>query len=476
MGEPDRDRIAGLDAVHVRPGRSSTGKFRSAWRSAAVLLLMATASMAVVPAHAQGPTEVEFTSDGNTLHGLVTAPPGEGRRPAVVLLAGAGSSSRRDNRAVAEAFAAKGIVTLTYDKRAGYSRATTSFDDLARDAIAGVDLLRGRPDVDPARVGVWGHSQGGWVAPLAATMSDHVSFVVTVAASGLRADRTQLWSNRTYLAHAGVRPSLVEPVAIDLSRMLMAVGLFGDTGNDPVANLERVRQPVLAVFGEHDRSTVPGESLRIFREALDRGGNRNYALRVIKDADHNMRQSEDGFADTDGPLAAGYLDTVTSWINGLGGTPSRVVDEPPGQAVESAPVRPLEWYESPWLHVAAVVVMLLAFLAYPVVAAVRRVRGRRGRPAVAWPSRVVAAVGPLVVLGTVGYLGSVVVTGAVEVDGAVLGRPAVWAVLQLASVGVVVAAVVAGVRRKGDGVRVGLLLAGTAVFVPWAAYWGLFTV
>lgn len=120
------------------------------------------------------------------------APAATGRKlPGLVLIAGAGSRDRDAYRPEAEAFARTGTVVLIYDKRAEYSRATSSFTDLADDAAAGVRLLRARPDVQPTRVGVWGHSEGGWVAPLAASRSAAVNFVVVAGASALPADRTQ---------------------------------------------------------------------------------------------------------------------------------------------------------------------------------------------------------------------------------------------------------------------------------------------
>ncbi|GAA3143326.1 hypothetical protein [Nonomuraea salmonea] len=105
-------------------------------------------------------TDVSFTSDGRTLHGTLLAPAGARGLPAMVLVAGSGSTSRAAYQPEAEAFARAGVVTLVYDKRAGYSRATTSFDDLATDALAALDLLRRRPEADPRQTGLWGAQPG----------------------------------------------------------------------------------------------------------------------------------------------------------------------------------------------------------------------------------------------------------------------------------------------------------------------------
>jgi hypothetical protein len=158
-------------------------------------------------------------------------------------------------------------------------------------------------------------------------------------------------------------------------------------------------------------------------------------------------------------------------------------DPPPTQQLPSQPVRPLAWYESGGLQLAAVAVMLLAFLAYPVGAAVRRLRGRHGRAQVQWPARLLATAGPIAVLGTAAYLFSIVATGATRVESTVLSRPMAWLALQLVAVGVLAALVATVVswrheRRQStgsDSIRLGALLVGGLVFLPWAGYWGLFT-
>lgn len=440
---------------------------------------------------------------GATLRGTVIAPVTGGRHPAVVVVAGAGSTGRDDYRPEAEAFARAGIVALIYDKRAGYSRAGASMPVLAADALAGVAALAGRPEVAPDRIGLWGHSQGGWVVPLAAAESGsaaagsgssaagaaRVAFVVTVGASALPADRTQLWSNRTYLAHAGVAPRLVGPIGVNLSRILVGAGQFGDTTNDPYANLTRVHQPLLAIFGDRDRSTDPGESLPLFRRALRQAGNTHYTLRVIHGADHTMHANATGFTpDRPGaPFAPGYLALTTTWITSLAaGPPPASADPAPVQALTSTPTTALSWYESPAAQAAAVIALLIAFLWYPVAA----LTGRRGRGGTkggkswrgGWSARLVVIAGLATVLGAAGYLFSVVAAGATNVQTTVLGRPPVWLVLQVLAATTVIAATVTAVRwwrsrshRSVPRVRVTVLLAGAAIFVPWAAYWGLLT-
>src|SRR5690606_12592643 len=107
---------------------------------------------------------------GAELDGLIVLPAdADLARPGIVLVHGAGPHEASDYLAEAEAFARAGIVALAYDKRTdGYSMFERSYETLAADAIAAVQTLRQHEAVDPERVGVWGLSEGGWVAPLAA--------------------------------------------------------------------------------------------------------------------------------------------------------------------------------------------------------------------------------------------------------------------------------------------------------------------
>ncbi|OXM51181.1 alpha/beta hydrolase family protein [Amycolatopsis alba] len=437
-----------------------------------ITALFAAAALAVSsPAPAAAPSgDVSFTSHGVTLRGTVVAPEGGGLSPGIVMVHGSGEHDRDDYRAEAEAFAKAGIATLIYDKRTeGYSLFERDYSVLADDALAAVQTLRSRPGVDPARVGVWGLSEGGWVAPLAASKSKDVAFAVTVGANGVSPDRQQSWAFETYLRHGGVTGSMVDMVASTNMRTLAGAGAFPEAGYDPVPVLEKVRQPVLGLWGELDRLTPPGEAVRIFRETLDRAGNRQYTLKVFPQAQHGLRQTTDGFDKLDG-FAPGYLDLVGTWVNGLKDEP--FADPPPVQASQSAALAPLAWYEAPWVQIGVWALALLAFAAYPVTAFRRREVVPLARPA-----RWLASTG---LLATVGFLAYYVVltTGAAMAPGPVLfGRTLPWLALQLIAVGVVVAGVVTVVswwrRKERGGVRVGLLLAGAVLFVPWAVHWGL---
>lgn len=441
----------------------------------AALLAAVVAVSSPMPAAAPA-GDVSFTSHGVTLHGTVVVPEGGARGPGIVMVHGSGEHDRDDYRTEAEAFAKAGIATLIYDKRTeGYSLFERDYSVLADDALAAVRTLRSQPGVDPARVGVWGLSEGGWVAPLAASKSKDVAFVVTVGANGVSPDRQQSWAFETYLRRGGVTGSMVDMVASTNMRTLAGAGVFPEAGYDPVPVLEKVRQPVLGLWGELDRLTPPGEAVRIFRETLERTGNRQYTLKVFPQAQHGLRKTTDGFDKLDG-YAPDYLDLVGTWVTGLADGPVQAsADPPPRQAGESVALAPLAWYERPWLQIGGWALALLAFAAYPVTALFRR---RKDVP-LARPARWLATTGLLATGGFLAYY-IALTAGAAMAPGPVLfGRTLPWLAVQLIAVGVVVAGVVTAVswwRQRNEttgGARVGLLLAGAVVFVPWAVHWGL---
>jgi dienelactone hydrolase len=123
---------------------------------------------------------IEFESDGATLRGQLLMPEGTGPFPAVVLVHGSGEDAATQFFYSGDFLAANGVATLIFDKRGTGSsegRFTFDFDQLARDAIAAVETLADHPMVDTDRIGLCGYSQGGWIAPLAASMNKRIRFV-----------------------------------------------------------------------------------------------------------------------------------------------------------------------------------------------------------------------------------------------------------------------------------------------------------
>jgi hypothetical protein len=420
--------------------------------------------------------EVSFTGNGGVvLHGTVLVPTaGADRRPGLVMLEGAGNRGRSYLRTEAEAYARHGIVTLIYDKRTvGYSLLHRDFSVLADDALAGLRLLRDRPDVDPARLGLWALSEGAWVAPIAANRSTDVAFLVTVGAVGITPAAQTAWAYGTYLRHAGVRGSLPRMMQTTAVRATIDMGLFTQADYDPIPAWEQVRQPVLNEWGQLDRDALPGRSSQLIGAALDRGGNTRHATRIVAGANHNLhRTAADGF-DRLPTLPADYADVEAAWIadpsHAATGASAPLTDEPAVPVVSG----------STWAYFGIALAMFGVFAGYVLTGIVRRIRGgarRRSSRAARW----LVALVPVTVAGTCGYMFFMLVTAGKVTGPMVLGRPLPWLALQLLAVAAVAAtaAVAAGWRHRADlgtteRTRLGLLTAGGALFVVWGVQWSL---
>ncbi|MEV6867076.1 prolyl oligopeptidase family serine peptidase [Streptosporangium subroseum] len=433
-------------------------------------------------------TEVSFRGSGGlAMHGTVLSPAAaKPARPGMVLVHGAGAGPRTKLMGEAVEFARRGLSVLIYDKRSeGYSLFRRSYSQLADDALGAVATLRSQPGVDPAKIGIWGLSEGGWVVPIAAARSKDISFVVVVGANGLPPLRQQTWTVAAGLRKAGVSGSLIDRAEFNLYRAISDGGMFPEPYYDPAPTLAAVRQPLLGIWGTHDLLTPPKESPPIFAEALEKGGNRHYTLRFFPGADHAAHQTLDGGVTRLPELAPGYADLVGSWVADVtaGRPPTAQISGPtPVQASLTVPVNPSAWWESAPMQLAALVLFVIAFAAYPVVALVRRLRRRSPVP-VTRAARLLSAGGLAAVLGSLSYLFYLVMTGGkLAAPGPVVAeRPLIWLALQVLAWASVIATVLivpawrraGGSVPRGERVRLGLLLAGGVAFVPWALYWGL---
>jgi hypothetical protein len=124
---------------------------------------------------------VTFFSGEVELRGRIDLPPGPGPFPAVVFAHGSGKDPATEFMFPGDFYSQNGIAALTFDKR-GTGRSegefTMDFHELAKDIAAAVEFLATRPEIDRGRIGISGYSQGGWIGPLAASMSPRVKWVI----------------------------------------------------------------------------------------------------------------------------------------------------------------------------------------------------------------------------------------------------------------------------------------------------------
>jgi dienelactone hydrolase len=171
---------------------------------------VATVGLERVAAVADVPEQrVAIDGAAGTLGASVILPDGDGPFPGVVFLHGSGPQPRDANRWAAHELAKHGIASAIYDKRGvGESEGDfigASLEDLARDAIAVAEYLLQETAVDA--VGFTGHSQGGWIGPLAGELWPPTAFVISSAGPAVPPSRETHWPVIRAMRAAGASPA-----------------------------------------------------------------------------------------------------------------------------------------------------------------------------------------------------------------------------------------------------------------------------
>ncbi|MGB8259345.1 MAG: alpha/beta fold hydrolase [Terracidiphilus sp.] len=302
---------------------------------------------------------------GNTLAATLTVPPGKGPFPAVLLIVGSGPHDRDESLmghkpflVLADALTRKGIVVLRADKRGiakstgNYAQATTA--DFATDAEAGVAYLRTRPEVDPKRLGLVGHSEGGVIAPIVAAEDKKIAFIVLMAGTGVPGDQILVEQGRLIEEAAGVpkekaaqdaqqeRELLTlaetekDPAALSKAFHAKLAGKVPDAQidaqlkeiaspwfryfltYDPATALAKVACPVLVLNGEKDLQVPPAQNLPPIRKALTSGGNKHFEIVEMPGLNHLFQTAKTGsiaeYAEIEETIAPVAIDKMASWI------------------------------------------------------------------------------------------------------------------------------------------------------------------
>ena len=227
-----------------------------------------------------------FASNGAELAFSLDLPAGTAPFPAVVLAHGSGHVTRDQLRWLSSQFTRLGFAVLRYDKR-GVGESTGTYPNvgvgnspalipvLANDVAAGVRFLRTRAEIDPAKIGLAGNSQAGWILPYAARALGNAAFVVILAGPVCSVGLEIYYSN---LAEFNDR-------ALDEVYALLPK-FAGAPGYDPVPVLRDVNTPTLWLLGEDDRS-IPVRDTVANLAAL-KGGGRPFDWRIYPGLGHSL--------------------------------------------------------------------------------------------------------------------------------------------------------------------------------------------
>ena len=267
------------------------------------------------------------TPMGHTLAGTLTIPKGPGSFPAIVTITGSGLQDRDETipivkgyrlyREIADALGRRGIAVLRMDDRgfgeSGGSAGNATGGDFAKDVEAGLAFLRTRPGIDPGRLGLIGHSEGGTIAPLVAAEDSSLKGIILLAGTGWTMRRVLTWQNQDLVDHqsglsAAARDSImtkVVPRGIDsLARVQPWIRYWVDY--DPLTTARKVRTPVLILQGGTDHQVTPDQAPAL-ESAFKAGGNRDVTMRVFPETNHLFLADPDGYP-------AGYEKLTTSRV------------------------------------------------------------------------------------------------------------------------------------------------------------------
>lgn len=229
---------------------------------------------------------------------------------------------------------------LRYDRRGD----DVPLEQQAGDAVTAIASLRERDDIDPTRIGLWGFSQGAWVAPMVAAASEDVAFLVLVASTGVSPSEQMLFGTAKHARDAGFDDDAVGRLvalrqvvdewrrgrvsrehaqrAVDEAseepwfehayvRRTLGDAVWPDMDFDPEPVFSRVRTPLLLFYGEDDEWQPIDASIAAWRRAAKRAANEDVTIVRLAGTRHapTLDAREDIAA-----IAPEYETRLVSWL------------------------------------------------------------------------------------------------------------------------------------------------------------------
>lgn len=318
--------------------------------------------------------DVEYMnpSSGFMLAGTLTLPENPKKCPAVILISGSGAQDRNETifehkpfLVIADFLTRNGIAVLRVDDRGvggseGNIQDATS-DDFAGDVIAGLDFLKSRKEIDAIKMGLIGHSEGGLIAPIVATKSKDVAFIVLLAGPGVQGSQILIEQTELMNRAAGMPENVVNQnqtivkgivdiltnetdsaKTLDRLQRTLSGGMYPMMNDDqkkaidakvkslntpwfryfltynPFPTLTKVKCPVLALNGEKDLQVPPKENLEAIKKALTEGGNKNFKTIEIPGLNHLFQHCKTGlvaeYAQIEETISPEVLEIINNWI------------------------------------------------------------------------------------------------------------------------------------------------------------------
>jgi hypothetical protein len=292
--------------------------------------------------------------DKIALAGTLTMPSKDGVFPAVILVTGSGPQNRDEELmghkpflVLSDYLTRRGIAVLRFDDRGvfqskgDFKSATTA--DFSNDAESAVAYLKTRKEINPNKIGLAGHSEGGIIAPMVAARSKDVKFIILLAGTGIRGDKLlllqqELIGRASSKSEAGIQKTreanakafeivlqskTIESLKSDLEKFLAKIMKDQPDENkpkgmtdadyialqvnqittpwmqyfikyDPAIALEKVKCPVLAINGSKDLQVAPKENMEAIAKALKKGGNKKVTIKELPGLNHLFQECKTG--------------------------------------------------------------------------------------------------------------------------------------------------------------------------------------
>ncbi|HSI74093.1 MAG TPA: hypothetical protein VK934_13025 [Fimbriimonas sp.] len=309
--------------------------------------------------------QIEFEGAGGLkLAGTFSAPTAAKPTQALLLLPGSGPTDRNGNqppllvtdllKQIADKLAANGVASFRFDKRAAPAYSTKwpkepaalneffSWENFVGDADAALKLLAGQPEVDPARVGTLGHSEGGlialqmaqtakpWTLVLLGTPGRNMAVIVREqVSSALKRQSAPKNVYDEFMGHVekatkqvvekGSVPDDLPPGLMPLFNPSVVKILQSYFKLDPPAMAKAFAGPVLLINGKFDNQVSAERDAPVLYKGLTSRKDGKQEFVIVDGASHNFKKvanlDEPGFT---GDVQPGLLDAILRWIKGLG--------------------------------------------------------------------------------------------------------------------------------------------------------------
>lgn len=297
---------------------------------------------------------VKFDGHGVQLTGTLLVPKLDAgkRAPAVLIVTGASHTLAEAAtpeagkvslfRDLAEHLAARGFAVLRYDKRCrGESecKPAATFDDYIDDARKAMEFLKKQPQVDPAKIFLFGHDEGGYITSSLASFEElKCSGLILAAMAGRTLGKIVREQVQNRLTAAGKPPAEIRAYMVKFDRVVKGLatgsGVYNDETfdakdphdallqdlikrrdivvsllvNDPLQIVNGVQSPVLILQGKKDNQMAVKDA-QYLEEALKRSSHPDATLHLLDDLDHLLKSGKSA-ANTDPAV----LTLLTEWL------------------------------------------------------------------------------------------------------------------------------------------------------------------